>query len=85
MNSNPYDIEEVYQTMNVRLAEEVDSLPMSHKEVIRQLECSSSVLYNWLNGKARPSPFYLAKLYLLGCDVIYILTGIHTQGGDFGA
>lgn len=83
MKNNTPDIEEAYQTMHIRLREEVDSLPMSHKEVMRRLECGNSALYTWMRGTTRPSAYYLGKLYLLGCDVIYILTGIPTQGGDF--
>lgn len=85
MSSNPntLDIEEAYQTMHIRLGEELRALGISHKEVIRLLGCGNSALYPWLRGTTRPSPYYLAKLYLLGCDVIYILTGIPTQGGDF--
>lgn len=83
MNINSYEFEDLYQTLHVRLTEEVNALPMSHKEVIRRLECGNSVLYTWLDGRAKPSAYYVAKLALLGCDIVYILTGIHTQGGDF--
>ena len=83
MNNNTYDVEEAYQTMHIRLGEELSALGISHKEVIRRLDCGNSAIYPWLKGTTKPSPYYLAKLYLLGCDVIYIPTGKHTQGGDF--
>lgn len=87
MSNNIYDldntIEEAHRTIHLRLAEEIDALPMKKSLVALWLGCGESLLHTWLRGDHRPNAYYLAKLYFLGCDIVYILTGIHTQGGDF--
>ena len=83
MNNNTYDVEEAYQTIHLRLVEEIEALPMKKSLVALWLGCEESLLRTWLRGVHRPNAYYLTKLYFLGCDIVYILTGKHTQGGDF--
>ena len=58
-----------------RAFEEVLRISPSMKAGRRHLGINSQqLLYDWANGSA-PSAKYLQRLYFLGADVLYILTG----------
>lgn len=65
--------------MTNRLSEEFRRLNCTKAEIARKLGTSPVVVYNWLSGHHLPQAFFLAGLYRLGCDVIYILTGERTR------
>lgn len=71
-----------FYSMNVRMAEELEALGISNSEAARRLGCNKTLISQWIRGTNHPSAYYLARLYDLGCDIVYILTGVRTRGGD---
>lgn len=50
-------------------------------EIAKLIGCSESLVRYWLNEEGVPSHFYLQRLHELGCDILYIITGVR-QNGD---
>lgn len=50
------------------------------KEAAKVIGCGKNVVYSWMNGTS-PSAMHLARLYFLGADVIWILTGKKNKEG----
>lgn len=69
-----------------RVAEEIYKLNLSTNiEVAQRLGCNRKTITEWLAGRSIPNAFHLKSMYEAGMDVIYILTGKHTRGGDSDA
>lgn len=66
--------------MTPRLVEEIYRVSESNTDLARELGCSDTTVYQWITGSTIPYAYYLAKLYDLGCDIIYVLTGMRTRG-----
>lgn len=60
--------------MGYRAAAKVRRLFSSTKQAAIQIGCGKNTIHEWSYGIA-PSAFYLRRLYELGADVIWILTG----------
>jgi transcriptional regulator with XRE-family HTH domain len=65
----------VDEAMSRRIAEELLTSGYSDKELRKLLGCSKGTVSHWVCGDRLPHPTYLAKLYELNFDVIYMLTG----------
>jgi transcriptional regulator with XRE-family HTH domain len=65
--------------MTSRLAEEIFRLGLNNTELSRKIGCYDATISMWLSGRSTPYAYYLARLYEVGCDVIYILTGKRTR------
>lgn len=66
-----------------RTAEVVSTLGNTPLEIAKRIGCPAQLVSHWLDGTYTPSAFYLRRFHELGCDVIYILTGKHSNtGGD---
>ena len=65
-----------------RLIEEISRISKNQSELARKIGASRNLVYVWLNNYTIPSPYYLARLYEQGMDVIYVLTGERTRGGE---
>lgn len=62
-----------------RAFEEVTRIIPKLKDAQKMLGISSNqLLYDWMDGCA-PSAKYLQRLYYVGADVIYILTGMRSK------
>ena len=61
-----------------RAVEECDRLFQTKHEAIQKLGCARDTFFGWNRGFA-PSAMFLSRLYFMGADVIYILTG-HREG-----
>lgn len=68
--------------MNERLVEELYKLDGTHQNIARKLGCDRRTLQTWIYEGGIPSAYHLKGMYLAGMDVIYILTGKRTRGGD---
>ncbi len=68
--------------MNERLLEELYKLDGSHQNIARKIGCDRRTLQCWLYHGDIPSAYHLKGIYEAGLDVIYILTGKRTRGGD---
>jgi hypothetical protein len=68
--------------MNERVIEELYKLDGTHKDIARRIGCERRTLEHWLYSGHIPSAYCLKGMYEAGLDVIYILTGKHTRGGD---
>ena len=60
-----------------RAFDEVQRLFPKMKDAEIVIGCSDNTIYGWSYGYA-PSSMYLARLYDVGADVIWILTGRRT-------
>lgn len=68
-----------------RAAEEALRLSgYSVANAVMLLGAERKIVYNWANGDA-PTAIYLQRLYEMGADVGYILTGRRTGGGGRAA
>ena len=65
--------------MNIRLMEEVNRINIPDTELVRKLGANPLLLHHWRNENGIPNSYYLAKLYNLGVDIIYILVGERTR------
>lgn len=63
-------IEELYQFGNTQTA------------IAENLGFTRQAIWRWMNGKAVPDIESLVKLHNAGCDIVYIVTGERTRGGD---
>lgn len=70
--------------MYKRLCEEIFKLGDSNKAAAQKLGVEPGLVYEWLNHGYMPSAYYFKNFHYAGCDVIYILTGERTRGGDAG-
>ena len=68
--------------MTMRLAEEIFRLGLGNVELAQKIGCEPNTICLWTSGRGVPYAWYLARLYEVGCDIIYILTGERTRGGD---
>ena len=68
--------------MNERLIEELYKLDGSHQDIARKIGCNRKTVRTWIYNGYVPSAYHLKGMYEAGLDVIYILTGKHTRGGD---
>lgn len=57
-----------------RMSEEVERIWLAKGKTIKQLGVGRNSLHEWRNGMT-PSGYMLQKLYYIGGDVIYVLTG----------
>lgn len=67
-------------TMRKRTAEELMKLSDTAREIAKLVGCSENLVKYWLNEEGVPSHFYLNKLHNLGCDILYIITGVRRFG-----
>lgn len=67
-------------SIGYRAYEEVLRLFPSIKQGALVIGCGKNVVYDWHCGMS-PTAVYLARLYELGADVIYILTGKKNKEG----
>lgn len=67
-------------SMRVRTAEELRKLGDTPTKVAKRIGCSTELARYWLNEEGVPSHFYLKKMYELGCDILYIITGVRQHG-----
>ena len=68
--------------MPKRIADEIYRVDRSVPAAARRLACRSDILWDWVRGEKHPSAAYLKRLYENGYDIIFILTGRRSQGGD---
>ena len=66
--------------MRIRTVEELSKISDDHIEVARIVGCSTTLARYWMNEEGVPSHLYLKRLYELGCDVLYIITGVRQHG-----
>lgn len=67
-------------SIGYRAYEEVLRLFPSIKQGALAIGSGKNVVYDWNFGTS-PTAFHLARLYKLGADVIYILTGKRNKEG----
>lgn len=67
--------------MRARAAEELNKLADTPQEIATIIGCPTSLVKYWLNEEGVPSHLYLKRLYEIGCDILYIITGVR-QNGD---
>ena len=65
--------------MAPRLAEELLRTGLRNVDLAKALGCTPHTITYWLAGGGTPQAYYLAKMYKIGMDVIYILTGERTR------
>ena len=65
--------------MGARLSEEILRLGITNAEIATRIGCHPPKVSDWACGRSIPYSWYLARLYELGCDVIYILVGERTR------
>lgn len=72
-------------SMRARTVEELEKLGDTAYEIAKLIGCGSSerLVKNWLNEECVPSHFYLNRLYELGCDILYIITGVRQNGNPY--
>lgn len=63
--------------MRARTAEELRKLNCTSLEIAKAIGCSTTLVNYWLNEEGVPSHSYLKRLYGIGCDILYIITGVH--------
>lgn len=68
--------------MRSRAAEELNKLGDSSYEIAKLIGCSDNLVRYWMNEEGVPSHFYLNRLYELGCDILYIITGVRQNGNQ---
>ena len=68
--------------MKARLSEEINKLGWSTKDIAEELLCSKNAVVTWKRGSDFPTITHLRDLYEIGCDIMYIITGERTRGGD---
>lgn len=66
--------------MRERSVEELRKLGDTPQEIAKLIGCSDTLVKYWLNEEGVPSHFYLKKIYELGCDILYIITGVRQYG-----
>lgn len=66
--------------MRERTVEELSKLGKSPYELGKILGCPTSLVNYWMDKQGVPSHYYLEKLYHLGCDILYIITGVRQHG-----
>lgn len=71
--------------MSARLVEEIFRLGYTQTELAKMLGCNYNSVTRWLNNGDVPYGYYMKRLYEVGADVVYILTGERTRGGDINA
>ena len=57
-----------------RMAEEVERIWLAKGKTIQQLGVGRNSLHDWRDGKT-PGGYMFQKLYYIGGDVMYVLTG----------
>ena len=62
--------------MRARSVEELKKLGDTPQEIAKIIGCSDTLVRYWLNEEGVPSHLYLKKLYEIGCDILYIITGV---------
>lgn len=69
-------------SMRTRAVEELKKLGDTPAEISKLIGCGSSetLVRHWINEECVPSHFYLKRLYELGCDILYIITGVRQNG-----
>lgn len=70
-------------SMRERTAEELNKLGDTNYKIAKTIGCGCSerLVKYWRNQEGVPSHFYLKRLHELGCDILYIITGVR-QCGD---
>ncbi len=66
--------------MRKRTVEELNKLSDYPPDVAKMVGCSDTLARYWMNEEGVPSHYYLNKLYILGCDILYIITGVRQHG-----
>lgn len=66
--------------MRKRSAEELNKLGDTPQEIAKIIGCSDTLVRYWLNEEGVPSHRYLKRLYEIGCDILYIITGVRQHG-----
>ena len=66
--------------MRARSAEELRKLGDTPQEIAKIIGCSDTLVRYWLNEEGVPSHLYLKRLYEIGCDILYIITGVRQNG-----
>lgn len=69
--------------MRARTVEELNKLGDTPQEIAKIIGCSDTLVRYWLNEEGVPSHLYLKKLYELGCDILYIITGVRQNGNTY--
>ena len=75
---NNFDVDEISD----RLREELTKISPNMRELSRIFSCDYKVVQYWFSARSVPSPYYLTAMYWAGVDIIYILTGERTRGGE---
>ena len=67
-----------------RTIEEISKLGPTPYDIGKIVGCPTQLVRYWLDGIYMPSAFYLRRFHEIGCDVMYILTGVRYKitGGD---
>ena len=70
--------------MRKRTVEELKRLADTPTEIAKVIGhgCSDSLVRYWLNEEGVPSHFYLNCMHEVGCDILYIITGVHRFGNQ---
>lgn len=58
-----------------RMVEEINRIGKNQSDLARKIGAHRNLVHSWLHDFTMPSPYYLARLYEQGMDVIYVLTG----------
>ena len=66
--------------MRNRTVEELSKLGKTPYELGKMLGCKTRLVNYWFDKDGVPSHYYLNKLHNLGCDILYIITGVKKHG-----
>lgn len=66
--------------MRKRTVEELNKLGDTPQEIAKVIGCKDQAVRHWLNEEGVPSHLYLKRLYEVGCDILYIITGVRQHG-----
>ena len=69
--------------MRKRTVEELSKISTYPPEIARQVGCPDALARYWMNEEGVPSHYYLKRLYELGCDILYIITGVRQHGNPY--
>ncbi len=63
----------------LRLKEERKKLNYKQNELAEILEVSRQRMLRYENGESNPTPLFFEKLFHLGFDIQYIITGVRVE------
>ena len=66
--------------MRKRTVEELKKLGDTPQEIAKVIGCKDQLVRHWLDEECVPSHIYMNRLYEVGCDILYIITGVKQHG-----